>query len=57
MPAPLIINVGVFLDDVTEFNGPLFFVLGSHTHGAVKTELDDQEHQLRIARRRQRYGR
>ena len=42
MPSSRVINVGVFLDDVTEFNGPLFFVLGSHTHGAIATSLDDQ---------------
>ena len=37
---PDVINVGVFLDDVTEFNGPLYFVLGSHQHGALVTETD-----------------
>ena len=42
MPSPRVINVGVFLDEVTEFNGPLFFVLGSHTHGAMKTAIDDE---------------
>jgi ectoine hydroxylase len=42
MPTPRVVNVGVFLDDVTEFNGPLFFVLGSHTHGAMQTHLDDK---------------
>ena len=26
---PDVINVGVFLDDVTEFNGPLYFVLAA----------------------------
>jgi ectoine hydroxylase len=30
LPAPHQINVGVFLDDVTEFNGPVVFVPGSH---------------------------
>ena len=39
---PHLINVGVFLDEVTEFNGPLFFVKGSHKHGAFTTELDEQ---------------
>ena len=38
---PDLINVGVYLDDVTEFNGPLFFILGSHRHGAFSTETDD----------------
>ncbi|MHB1104526.1 MAG: phytanoyl-CoA dioxygenase family protein [Devosia sp.] len=34
------INVAVFLDDVTEFNGPLFLVPGSHRDGV----LDGEEH-------------
>ena len=38
---PDLINVGVYLDDVTEFNGPLFFILGSHRHGALSTETDE----------------
>jgi len=39
---PDVINVGVFIDDVTEFNGPLFFVLESHQHGALDTETDEE---------------
>jgi ectoine hydroxylase len=30
MPRPDVVNVCVFLDDVTEFNGPLFVIPGSH---------------------------
>ncbi|MBN9531362.1 MAG: phytanoyl-CoA dioxygenase family protein [Alphaproteobacteria bacterium] len=30
VPKPLALNLHVFLDDVTEFNGPLWFVPGSH---------------------------
>ena len=30
LPAPRLVNVGLFLDDVTEFNGPVIFVPGSH---------------------------
>ncbi|HEU5158967.1 MAG TPA: phytanoyl-CoA dioxygenase family protein [Streptosporangiaceae bacterium] len=30
MPRPDVVNVAVFLDDVTEFNGPLFVIPGSH---------------------------
>lgn len=32
---PDMVNVAVFLDDVTEFNGPLTFVPGSHRHGVL----------------------
>ena len=38
---PDLINVGVYLDEVTEFNGPLFFILGSHRHGALDIETDE----------------
>ncbi|MFD9124301.1 phytanoyl-CoA dioxygenase family protein [Kitasatospora sp. NPDC059571] len=35
LPAPRQVNVGVFLDDVDEFNGPVIFVPGSHRAGLV----------------------
>lgn len=35
MPEPLAINVAVFLDPVTEFNGPLLLVPGSHQRGIL----------------------
>lgn len=38
VPEPLALNLHVFLDDVNEFNGPLYFIPGSHkfgTHQAV----------------------
>ena len=38
---PDLVNVGVYLDDVSEFNGPLFFILGSHRHGVLDTEMDE----------------
>ena len=38
---PDLVVVGVYLDDVTEFNGPLFFILGSHRHGALDIETDE----------------
>ena len=38
---PDLVNVGVYLDEVTEFNGPLFFILGSHRHGALDIETDE----------------
>lgn len=34
VPAPLALNLHIFLADVTEFNGPLWFIKGSHKHGA-----------------------
>jgi len=33
MPAPRALTVAVFLDDVTEFNGPMYFIPGSHRGG------------------------
>lgn len=32
LPAPLLLNVVLLLDDVTEHNGPMIFVPGSHRH-------------------------
>lgn len=40
VPEPLALNLHVFLDDVSEFNGPLWFVRGSHRHGPVPSALD-----------------
>ncbi len=37
---PLALNLHVFLDDVTEFNGPLFFIPKSHKYGPVPSKLD-----------------
>ena len=37
---PLALNLHVFLDDVREFNGPLYFIPGSHRHGPPAAELD-----------------
>ena len=42
VPEPLALNLHVFLDDVTEHNGPLVFIQGSHRHGPVRTALDTQ---------------
>lgn len=42
VPEPLALNVHVFLDEVTEFNGPLWFIPRSHQHGAVRAALDTQ---------------
>ena len=40
VPEPLALNLHVFLDDVTEHNGPLVFIRGSHREGPVRTALD-----------------
>ena len=40
VPAPLALNLHIFLDDVTEFNGPLYFWRGSHKFGSVATRHD-----------------
>jgi ectoine hydroxylase-related dioxygenase (phytanoyl-CoA dioxygenase family) len=33
MPAPSAVNVMLFLDEVTEFNGPMILIAGSHRYG------------------------
>ncbi len=40
VPKPLALNLHVFLDDVSEFNGPLWFVPGTHMAGAHGAHLD-----------------
>jgi ectoine hydroxylase len=42
VPEPLALNLHVFLDDVTEFNGPLHFIAGSHRHGPQPAFLDTE---------------
>jgi ectoine hydroxylase len=37
---PLALNLHVFLDDVRECNGPLYFIPGSHRHSPLAAELD-----------------
>ena len=37
---PLALNLHVFLDDVVEFNGPLYFIPGSHRHETPQATLD-----------------
>lgn len=43
MPAPDVINCVVFLDDVTEFNGPMYVIPGSHTAGVVEQTNGDAD--------------
>ena len=40
MPTERAMNVAIFLDDVTDFNGPLMFIPGSHRKGAVDAKHD-----------------
>src|SRR3954447_9990576 len=40
VPEPLALNLHIFLDEVTEFNGPLVFIPQSHLDGAAPTALD-----------------
>lgn len=40
VPEPLALNLHIFLDEVTEFNGPLMFVRGSHRAGPARATLD-----------------
>lgn len=39
MPAPLAISIGIYLDEVTEFNGPIVYIPGSHTQGLLQYEV------------------
>ncbi len=40
MPEPLAMNIAVFLDDVTAYNGPLFLIAGSHKQGVLSAGHD-----------------
>jgi ectoine hydroxylase len=40
MPTERAMNVAIFLDDVTEFNGPLMFIPGSHRRGVIDAKHD-----------------
>ena len=40
VPEPLALNLHIFLDEVTEFNGPLIFIPESHRDGPAPTALD-----------------
>lgn len=41
MPASKVLTVAVFLDEVTEFNGPLMLIPGSHRHGVLSGRVLD----------------
>ena len=40
MPTERAMNIAIFLDDVTEHNGPLMFIPGSHKKGVVEARHD-----------------
>ncbi len=40
MPEPRAMNIAIFLDDVSEFNGPLMFIPGSHKGGTLDAGHD-----------------
>ncbi|MGC0423592.1 phytanoyl-CoA dioxygenase family protein [Embleya sp. AB8] len=42
MPRPRAINIALFLDDMTEFNGPVVFLRGSHRLGTLEIGPDDE---------------
>ena len=42
MPEPRAMNIALFIDDVSEFNGPLMFVPGSHKRGKLEAGHDVQ---------------
>ncbi len=42
MPEPRAMNIALFLDDVTEFNGPLMFIPKSHVRGKLEAGHDLQ---------------
>ena len=40
MPSPRAMNIAIFLDEVTEHNGPLLFIPGSHKKGLIDAKHD-----------------
>lgn len=42
MPAPRVLNAVIFLDEVNEFNGPLYLIPGSHAEGVIDCLSDDK---------------
>lgn len=41
LPEPRAVNAFVFLDQVTEFNGPIFLIPGSHKKGVIEVPASD----------------
>lgn len=46
MPAPRAVSYLIYLDEVTEFNGPVNLIPGSHRMGVVDYIADDADHAL-----------
>jgi Phytanoyl-CoA dioxygenase (PhyH) len=44
MLRPRALNVIIFLDDVTEFNGPIYFMPGSHHEGCIDVPAANHNH-------------
>ncbi len=42
VPGPRALNLHIFLDEVSEFNGPLYFIPGSHKAGVHGARLDSE---------------
>ncbi|MDO8705617.1 MAG: phytanoyl-CoA dioxygenase family protein [Sulfuricaulis sp.] len=40
MPEPLALNISIYLDPVTEFNGPVAFIPGSHHRGRIPSLVE-----------------
>ena len=47
MPAARAANVIIFIDEVNEFNGPLFFIPGSHKEGVIEVPAREPEQEVR----------
>ena len=39
MPEPRTVSIAIFLDEVNQFNGPLYLISGSHKEGLIKSEV------------------
>jgi ectoine hydroxylase-related dioxygenase (phytanoyl-CoA dioxygenase family) len=50
MPSARVTNAVVFLDEVTEFNGPLFLISGSHKEGVIDVPARDKLNSARLER-------
>ncbi len=48
MPSACVTNAVIFLDEVTEFNGPLFFLSGSHKEGVIDVPARDKSKSSKI---------
>ena len=42
MPAAHVVNAVIFLDEVNEFNGPLFLIPGSHKEGVIDVDAHEE---------------